>query len=59
MMENSVMEGKMLELKCSRCGSERLLRRSIKRKLEGGIDYFEQILKCKECEQEMFVQVRV
>ena len=60
MMNDLEMDmAKLKELRCTRCGSERLARGIIKRKYNDGIYYFEQILKCKECEQEIVMQVRI
>jgi len=50
---------KLKEIKCTRCGSESFKKGIIKKKYEGNDIYFEQLLKCKDCEHELLIQVRV
>jgi len=47
------------EIRCSRCQSSKVAKGSIKKSLEDGALYFEQKFKCKDCEHETVIKVKI
>lgn len=59
---DSVLEVSMIgleEIKCVRCGSDKFKKGFIKKFCIGDDVYFSQLLKCKDCEHELMVEVKV